>query len=149
MSLRISLVDFEQFATEIQQIRRTVFQIEQQVAEAVDFDGLDITALHFIAWVEDQPIGTARVRWLSPKVVKIERVALLVEHRGQGLGQQLMQQVLQLVADLGASEAQLHAQAQTLEFYRKLGFVQQGEPFFEANILHIAMHRCNTNYISQ
>jgi predicted GNAT family N-acyltransferase len=139
VTLRVSLVEFEQFASEIRQIRQAVFQVEQQVAEAVDFDGLDASASHLLLWIADQPVGTARIRLLSPTVAKIERVALLAPYRGQGLGQQLMQQVLHALDDWHISEAQLHAQAQTVNFYRKLGFVPQGEPFYEADILHVTM----------
>ncbi len=139
MTLRFSIVEFEQSAVEICQIRRAVFQVEQQVAEALDFDGLDPGSFHLLACANSVPIGTTRLRLLTPEAAKIERVAVLAEYRGQGVGRSMMQQALRFLTEQGILEARLHAQAQTVSFYQQLGFIEQGEPFYEADILHVDM----------
>jgi len=141
MTLRLSIVAFDQFAAEIKQIRQTVFQVEQQVEPALDFDGLDSVASHVLACFEHLPVGTARIRLLNPQTAKIERVAVLSDYRGQGVGRRMIEQALEFLVHQGVSEAQLHAQVQTVDFYQKLGFVPQGELFYEAGIPHMTMHR--------
>ena len=46
-------------------LRRSVFIEEQNVNEADEVDGLDRDALHFLAKVKDQPVGTARLLFLG------------------------------------------------------------------------------------
>ena len=46
-------------------LRRSVFIEEQNVNEADEVDGLDCDALHFLAKVKDQPVGTARLLFLG------------------------------------------------------------------------------------
>jgi len=141
MTLHLSVVTFDSFAAEIRQIRQTVFQVEQQVDPALDFDGLDSIASHILASFDQLPVGTTRIRLLDPQIAKIERVAVLPRYRGQGVGRRMIEQAIWLLTERGILEAQLHAQIQTVEFYQKLGFLPQGEPFYEAGIPHMAMSR--------
>ena len=48
------------------------------------------------------------------------------------------------ITDWARAEAQvmLNAQVQALDFYRRQGFIEEGEPFMEAGIVHRAMRRC-------
>ena len=86
-------------------------------------------------------MGTARIRLLNPQIAKIERVAVLPRYRGQGVGRRMIEQAIRSLTERGILEAQLHAQMQTIDFYQKLGFLPQGEPFYEAGISHIAMSK--------
>jgi predicted GNAT family N-acyltransferase len=58
-------------------IRRSVFVQEQEVPESVEFDDRDEDARHFVASVDSEPAGTARVRFPEPETAKVERVAVL------------------------------------------------------------------------
>lgn len=126
---------------DIQNIRQTVFQNEQAVDPAIDFDGLDNAAQHIVVYADEQPIGTARIRYLSDQLAKIERVAVLSAYRGQGIGTQIMKAAIDFLDKQNIAESKVHAQSQAISFYQKLGFYPQGEIFYEAGIPHIAMKR--------
>jgi predicted GNAT family N-acyltransferase len=137
----VQVVRFEEAQPAIEAIRHQVFHLEQGVALTIDFDGLDATSMHLLATEAEQPIGTARIRMLSDRLAKIERVAVLASHRGLGLGKALMHTALSYLEAQGVPEVKLNAQAHAKSFYEKLGFIAQGKEFDEAGILHVEMRR--------
>ncbi|MFZ1430170.1 MAG: GNAT family N-acetyltransferase [Geminicoccaceae bacterium] len=120
-------------------IRTAVFVDEQGVPLDEELDEHDAQATHLLARIGGRPVGTLRWRVVPPDTVKIERVAVLREARGSGLGRMLIEMALQQAAAAGFSRAVLNAQAVAVEFYRRLGFVVAGEPFDEAGIPHVPM----------
>ena len=121
-------------------IRRAVFMEEQGVAEALEFDGRDDQAHHFLALRDGTAVGTLRVRWLDEgRTAKIERVAVSPGARGSKVGRALLQAALALAGSAGARTASLHAQTTAQGFYGKFGFVAFGPEFMEDGIAHIAM----------
>lgn len=124
-----------------QHIRRQVFCQEQNIAESLEWDGLDDQCRHLLAWADGVAVGTARARPYGDNLFKIERVAVLKSHRGQGLGQQLMNHFIALGTALGAAQAVLNAQVSVRDFYAKLGFIAEGPEFVEADIPHVHMRR--------
>jgi predicted GNAT family N-acyltransferase len=133
------VVSYSAAAEPIRQIRQLVFQVEQQVDPALDFDGLDPVAQHILAWQGKRAVGTARIRYLDGSSVKLERVAVLADCRGQGIGQQIIQTALAWLTAQQIFDCKIHAQSQTVSFYQKLGFIPRGETFYEAGIPHVAM----------
>lgn len=134
------------------EIRRLVFIEEQRVDEALEFDGLDADAQHFLAWqTELQPrlaLGTARLRRLLPDEApshhvawKAERVAVLQAHRRTGAGRALMEALEQCAAERGAETILLHAQVAVIPFYESLGYTAHGDVFVEADIEHREMEK--------
>jgi predicted GNAT family N-acyltransferase len=113
-----------------------VFCDEQGVSRMEEFDGLDETCRHFLASVEQLRVGTARMRSLETGETKIERVAVLKEYRGLGIGRMLMRQIMD---QIGAAPMVLNAQFHTKAFYKGLGFTAVGEVFDEAGIDHVKM----------
>ncbi|HEY9616654.1 MAG TPA: GNAT family N-acetyltransferase [Microcoleaceae cyanobacterium] len=126
---------------QIYQVRQQVFQVEQGVDAALEFDGLDQQAEHLLAIQRGQAIGTARMRYLNPQVVKLERVAVLAAARGQGIGKQLMERALAILNERQVREVRIHAQTAVEAFYAKLGFEPEGEIFEEAGIPHVKMSK--------
>lgn len=122
-------------------IRKTVFQDEQGVDAALEFDSKDEICDHLIAYLDGQAVGTARIRYLDDKTVKLERLAVLSIARGQGIGQKIMENALELIADKNMTEVVVHAQVYIKSLYQKLGFIQVGEIFEEADIPHIEMKK--------
>lgn len=120
-------------------IRMRVFQNEQGVTPELEFDGLDETATHFLAYDGERAIGTARVRFLNSHTAKLERVAVLPDLRKHGVGRKIVETVLEFLANKNISDLRIHAQISVVAFYQKLGFVTEGEPFDEAGIPHIKM----------
>ncbi|MBD2056020.1 GNAT family N-acetyltransferase [Oculatella sp. FACHB-28] len=123
----------------IQAIRYQVFQVEQGVDTVLEFDGQDEAAIHLLAHLNDEPVGTARIRLLSDQLAKIERVAVLSNCRGQGVGKRLMEEAIVFLNTKNIPEIKVNAQLYVKDFYQKLGFEQRGEVFEEAGILHIEM----------
>lgn len=122
-------------------IRKTVFQEEQGVNTALEFDGKDDICDHLIAYLDGQAVGTARIRYLDDKTVKIERLAVLSIARGQGIGQKIMEKALEFIANKNITEVVVHAQVYIKSLYQKLGFIQVGDIFEEAGIPHVEMKK--------
>jgi predicted GNAT family N-acyltransferase len=120
-------------------IRRRVFIEEQGVPEADELDGKDGERAHFLARdAHGRAIGCACLRPYGAQH-KVERVAVLPELRGTGLGRGLMAAVEAHARSVGARDLVLHAQAAVVQFYEKLGWASLGARFFEAGIEHQKM----------
>jgi predicted GNAT family N-acyltransferase len=127
-------------------IRMTVFVEEQAVPPEEELDAYDVSAAHFLARLSTDPrtsgiIGTARLLDKGHGVGKIGRVAVLREHRGQGVGALLMRRVEQAARANGYTELILEAQTHALPFYEKLGYVAEGDIFLDCNIEHRLMRK--------
>ena len=120
------------------QIRAAVFCREQGISPADEWDDQDPVCEHFLLTAGQTPIGTARVRPYGEDRFKIERMAVLKEHRGAGAGRFLMRAILMHMAARTATLV-LNAQTAVEGFYRKLGFEPEGAVFTEAGIPHIRM----------
>jgi Predicted acyltransferase len=122
-------------------IRRLVFIEGQKVPEGEEWDGRDDEAMHFLVDVDGQAAGTCRVRILGHKA-KLERMAVLEEYRGHGIGRFMMEHVLERLTLMPeVQKVHLHAQIAAKGFYHHFGFRAEGEHFFEADIEHIKMVR--------
>lgn len=141
MQIQLNIGAFSTAAADIQSVRQQVFQQEQGVAPAVDFDGLDELSEHIVVYVDGIPIGTARIRYLNQQLAKIERVAVITAYRNQGIGKRIMQAAIAYLDQKNVPESKVHAQSHAAAFYQKLGFEPQGEEFYEAAILHLQMRR--------
>ena len=125
----------------IQTVRRLVFQTEQGVEAELDFDGQDETSVQIIAYLDSQPVGTARIRYLNNETAKIERLAVLSTARGQGIGKKIMEKAIEVVAQKNIQEVLIHAQEYIKGLHQQLGFEQEGEEFEEAGITHVKMRK--------
>jgi predicted GNAT family N-acyltransferase len=140
MNLIITQVSYKEAIESLQFIRGEVFQREQGVAEELEFDGLDETAAHLLAYLDGIAVGTLRIRQLSPETAKIERLAVVKTARGRGIGSQLMEKAIALVLlDQEKQKIVINAQEYIQELYKKLGFETIGDRFYEAGIPHIKM----------
>lgn len=116
-------------------LRNVVFVVGQKITAEPEVDGLDPECEHAMLWMEDRLVGTARIFHQRDPIV-VGRVAVHTDLQGHGLGSVLMQAVQE---HLGARRAELHAQAHLEEWYTRLGWERFGEPFVEAEILHVMM----------
>jgi predicted GNAT family N-acyltransferase len=129
----IRSASWQQDNTALRLIREQVFMQEQHVPEELEWDGEDDDAFHLLAEDnEGNPIGTARM--LSDG--HIGRVAIVAPWRGHGVGTALMQHLLQQARDDGHRTVFLDAQLDAIDFYRRLGFKEEGKTFLDAGILH-------------
>lgn len=117
-------------------IRWQVFCVEQNVSEDIEMDEFDDVATHILAYINDKPVGTARWRFTEAGV-KMERFAVLKEHRGKGVGEALVKNTLDKLSD--NDFIYLNAQESVIKFYEKFGFKVVGNRFYEADIPHRKM----------
>ncbi len=137
----IETVEYSEQKKAIKTIRKQVFQIEQGVTEKLEFDGLDEAAIHLLAYWKNQPVGTARIRTITEKTAKIERLSVLPVARRQGIGKALMIKAIEIITIQNYHTAIIHAQEYVKSLYQQLGFEQLGNSFEEANIPHIKMSK--------
>ncbi|MCC5598807.1 GNAT family N-acetyltransferase [Nostoc favosum] len=140
-NLVIKVADLPEEFPAIAAIRKSVFQEEQGVNPALEFDGKDEVSQHLIAYLDQKAVGTTRIRYLNEKTAKIERLAVLSTARGQGIGKKIMENALQIIASKNVREVVIHAQESVKVLYQKLNFVEEGEIFEEAGILHVKMRK--------
>lgn len=131
----ISTGDWDTLGSAASEIRRAVFIDEQNVPPEEEWDGLDPKCQHFLAMLDGQPVGTAR---LLPDG-HIGRVAVLAGARGTGIGALLMRSAIEAARHAGHAQAALSSQVHALAFYQRLGFVAHGDEFLDAGIPHREM----------
>ena len=128
-------------------LRRAVFIEEQAVPEALEWDGLDGEAHHFLAVdsaealrsaTQTAALGTARMR-IVDGLAKAERVAVRKDVRTQGVGRLLMVAIEAHARRKGLPAVVLHAQLTAIPFYESLGYQAHGEIFLDAGIDHREM----------
>jgi predicted GNAT family N-acyltransferase len=142
----MSIIICKQVSNELElkqafEIRKLVFTKEQHISEDEEWDGLDASAVQFVAKNKTRVIGTARVRFPTTDSAKIERMAVLKPFRQQGLGREIISTIEKFLIQKQIRKIVLHAQWKVIPFYQSCGFTQTGEPFIEADIKHIKMQK--------
>ena len=117
------------------EIRARVFVEEQGVPAELERDVHDAGCTHLLATLGARPVGTARYRH-TPEGCKVERVAVLRDHRGRGIGSALVHYLCGAVSN---EALYVHAQVSAVSFWERLGFSIEGVPFDEAGIVHRVM----------
>jgi predicted GNAT family N-acyltransferase len=121
-------------------LRRKVFVIEQGVPEELEVDENDKIAAHLVALSDGDVIGTLRIV-RHERTAKIGRMAVSAPSRKEGIGRKLMEFAAAAASRDGAEEIVLAAQFTAREFYRKLGYIEEGAVFDDAGILHVMMRK--------
>jgi len=144
-----AVCNFEQLSTKqlyaLMQLRVDVFVVEQKCVYR-ELDGLDLyrDTVHILGFNENQLIGYCRL--LAPDryhdKVKIGRVVVNTNFRGQGIASQLMTRAFDTASERwpGHSYA-LSAQVQVRRLYESLGFKAVSEEYLEDDIPHIDMEK--------
>jgi len=123
------------------EVRREVFIEEQDVPEELELDGKDGEATHFLARIDGDPVGTARLREYDDGVAKVERVAVREPLRGEGWGERIMAAVESHAREAGYERVRLAAQVPVVGFYERLGYEIVSEEFEDAGIPHRSMEK--------
>jgi ElaA protein len=117
-------------------LRRIVFIEEQGVTEADEMDDQDAAAIHLLAWVDDKPVGSARLL-TAGDTGKIGRVCVLKQQRGTGLGAAIIGTAVEEFRHMPAiKHVKLGAQTHAISFYEKMGFTAYGPEYDDAGIPH-------------
>ncbi|WP_409341180.1 GNAT family N-acetyltransferase [Paenibacillus sp. MBLB4367] len=126
-------------------IRFAVFVHEQNVPadEEVDaFDAEHDACRHYLIRIDGKPVATGRWRPYEEGAAKLQRIAVLSDFRGHGLGKAVIEALERDAKAANAKAAVLDAQCQAESFYRKLGYETVSEtPFLDAGIWHVRMKK--------
>ena len=120
------------------EIRRKVYVDELNVPIELEFDEYDKTAFHFVVEVDDFIVGTARLVMLGFDG-NIGRVCILKEFRKKGLGTKLMTSIIHASTNMGLDRLIVEAKVDALSFYKKIGFVTEGNEYLEVGVPHKKM----------
>ena len=127
------------------QIRGRVFVDEQHVPSSIEVDDEDKTCLHILLYEGQTALAVCRLLDHGT-YFKVGRMAVLKENRGKGYGKALMLSLETLDVMKDKQELRLDAQMTAAGFYEALGYSFEGEPFAEADMLHIhAIKKLHTN----
>lgn len=86
-------------------------------------DALEDQAKHFAAFDEANLMGVGRLDYVKASIFQIRFMAVEPSCQSKGIGANLMNTMELDAWNSGATEIILHARAQALGFYEKLGYV--------------------------
>lgn len=135
---RIRIAEKQEDFFRLIRLREEVFVIEQGVPLEIELDDADDRAIHFVAILGGEVIGTARLV-VKGKSGKIGRMAVRKDWRGKGVGTALIDFIKKTFGKKKRVGLYLHAQESALSFYEALGFTAEGKRFYEAGIPHRKM----------
>ncbi|WP_285057267.1 GNAT family N-acetyltransferase [Pedobacter ginsengisoli] len=135
-TLQVNKVHSKDDLEKVFAVRKTVFVDEQNCPPELEWEH-EGESVHFLALLNGEPCGACRWR-KTDNGYKLERFAVLMEHRGKRIGQALVAAALSdLPGDAGY--IYLNAQLDAMRMYSRFGFIAEGEQFEEAGIQHFKM----------
>lgn len=143
--MEITIVDSFPQLLQCLSIRYKVFVEEQGVPVELENDGYDTSpeaSCHILLRYKGVPAGTGR--WIPYKehTAKIQRLAVLTEFRGKGIGQRVLLELEQQALAAGFAYSLLDSQCHAESFYSQLGYQTISEqPFVDAGMMHVRMQK--------
>ena len=138
----VKLVETEEEMEGALSVRFRVFVAEQNVPMDEELDEFDSSATHAIVLSQGEVVATGRVVYGNEdSAARIGRMAVDMEWRRKGIGGRLLTFLEEEAATQGVSTYILNAQEYVIDFYASHGYVERGETFLEANIVHILMRK--------
>jgi len=134
-------------------LRWTVFVEEQNVPPSLEHDehdrlpasGETRAPVHALATLHtdgrDVPCGAGRFIWKSDSVAKLQRMAVIDDARGLGVGRALLAFLEGEARKAGAKSFTLGAQTHASGFYEKAGYKVVSPVFLDAGIPHVTMEK--------
>jgi predicted GNAT family N-acyltransferase len=122
-------------------VRKEVFIEEQGVPFELEVDEFEDSAIHFVAYDHNIPVGAGRLRQLENKIGKVERVCVIKSDRGKGIGKLLMDKIASVAKNKGVETLKLNSQTHAENFYQNLGYETYSDVFMDAGIPHVAMKK--------
>lgn len=122
---------------EAAKLRQEVFVDEQGFID--EFDEYDCKAIHLVMFDIDEPVATLRFYDEGQGSWHVGRVAVKKSRRGEGLGRVLMDKAFEIVRKMGGTAMTVGAQEDKAGFYKRCGFEQYGEKYFEQDYPHVNM----------
>ena len=122
----------------IKDIRKNVFTNELGIPESKLSDEYDETCDHFIIFDGKNPVGAIRFVPIE-KNIKLERMAILYKYRKKCYGKNAILQLKEYYRTQGYSNIILDSIYSVRGFYKKCGFLEEGDIFQRVGIDHVRM----------
>ena len=124
--------------TKVHEIRKAVFTEEYGIPEDVELDDDDIMAMHVILDYENEKVGTGRMKYDGETFI-LDKMAVLKEHRNNGYGEFIVRMLLDKVFLANGKEIFTDATKDTVEFFKKIGFVEIGDEYVKDKLIYVPM----------
>ena len=115
-------------------IREEIFCKEQGFVNEID--DLEDSSFHLLYYFNDLVIGVCRFYELEKDIYKIGRIAVLKEYRNKGIGREIVNSAISYIKELKAKKIYIYSQLHAVGFYEKLGFIVEGDIFYEEDHPH-------------
>ena len=122
----------------VRDIRESVFYDELGISKQELFDKNDESCDHFLIFDGQKIVGSVRMLSME-KIVKLERMAILKDFRTKNYGRNCILQLKEYYSEIGFSQIILDSIFSIREFYKKCGFIEEGNVFQRVGIDHIRM----------
>ncbi|MEI9810998.1 MAG: GNAT family N-acetyltransferase [Bacteroidota bacterium] len=93
------------------------------------------------AFEEERILGCCMLVEEVPGTVRLRQMAVLNDLQGKGIGRALMNFAENIARDRGFKILRMHARANAIGFYEKVGYRVRGDQFIEITIPHYIMEK--------
>lgn len=93
------------------------------------------------AYEDDLMLGCCMLVEEEPGVARLRQMAVLNDLQGKGIGRALMHFAENIARDRGYKSICMHARANAVGFYEKVGYRVKGDRFMEVTIPHYLMEK--------
>ena len=114
---------------EAETIRREVFLQEQGFSAQSQFDAMDERSWHLLVEEGGQTVATGRLALDEKGCWKLGCIAVLPAFRGKHIGDFVVRLLVDRALSMPPAPIYVTAQQHAVNFYRRIGFVPEGEPF--------------------
>lgn len=126
------------------EIRRDVFTTEKGVPREIEADALDClggACDHFLIRFNGADAGALRLAYTQENAARIQRLCILKQFRGLGLGKSALEQIELFCRTRRCPAVELDAKCSASPFYEKCGYKTVSAPFTEAGVPHVKMRK--------
>jgi len=132
------------------EVRKKVFVDEQKFNLDLELDEDDslenLKTINFLLYYEEVPVGTARLCYRNQEKWYLTRFCVLKEYRGKKLGDTMLEICFEKCKEMEIEILYLSAQVYIMNFYKKHGFEEFGEIYYDEHVQHINMSKKFTVY---
>ena len=116
-------------------IRINVFVKGQNIPLKLEFDEKDGEKAKYLLLLDDkEPIATARLQLVDDNTAKIERVCVVQDYQGKGIGRILIQAMEVWAKEYGVKKIIITSQVQAQGFYESLDYIVHPEIQLQSSI---------------
>ena len=124
------------------ELRRAVFETEQNVPRPLDRDMYDLDAAHVVAYdASGACVGTGRLVRVDSRTGQIGRMATAASQRQTGVGGAVLEALEHMANLRGLSELTVNAQLPAERFYANRGYARDGGIFEDQGVPHVLMRK--------